>query len=77
MVSSLAFLHLDMNCAYPEAVALRYFWPILSAGGVVLLDDYAYYGSEEQGASLDGVAADLGAGILTLPTGQGLILKPR
>ena len=70
-----AFLHLDMNCAHPEAAALRYFWPYLSAGGVVLFDDYAYFGCEEQTKAIDEAAAALGAEILVLPTGQGLIVR--
>ena len=41
-----AFLHLDMNCALPERAALEFFWSRLSAGGIVLLDDYAYYGND-------------------------------
>lgn len=41
-VARVAFLHLDMNCALPERAALEHFWPKLSPGGFVLLDDYAY-----------------------------------
>ena len=46
-----------------------------SAGGIVLLDDYAYFGYEAQGNAFDEVARMLGASILALPTGQGMILK--
>lgn len=70
-----AFLHLDMNCALPEYEALRFFWEKLSAGGIVLLDDYAYFGYEAQGDALDFLARQFGTSILALPTGQGLILK--
>ena len=70
-----AFLHLDMNCAYPEAAALRHFWPYLSTGGVVLFDDYAYFGCVEQTKAIDEAVAALGAEILVLPTGQGLIVR--
>jgi hypothetical protein len=70
-----AFLHIDMNCAYPEQEALKFFWERLSRGGVVLLDDYAYFGHEQQAAVLDSIASMLGAEILSLPTGQGLIIK--
>jgi hypothetical protein len=72
---SVAFLHLDMNCAYPEVEALRFFWDRLSRGGIVLLDDYAYFGYEAQGNALDALARNLGAEILALPTGQGMIVK--
>jgi hypothetical protein len=70
-----AFLHLDMNCAYPERAALEYFWGRLSPGGMVLLDDYAYFGNRSQGEAIDEAARTLGAKVLALPTGQGLILK--
>lgn len=70
-----AFLHIDMNCAPPEVAALRHFWPKLTPGAPVLLDDYAYAGFEEQHAAMDELAAELGVTICSLPTGQGLLLK--
>jgi hypothetical protein len=70
-----AFLHLDMNCAFPECEALKFFWERMSDGGIVLLDDYSYFGYEAQGNALDSVARALGTSILDLPTGQGMILK--
>lgn len=71
-----AFIHIDMNCAPPEVAALRHFWPRLSPGGVVLLDDYAYRGFEPQKHAMDAAAAEFGVTVLSLPTGQGLIVKP-
>jgi cephalosporin hydroxylase len=70
-----AFVHIDMNCAPPEIAALRFIWPKLSPGAVVLLDDYAYNGYEAQKLAMDRLAAELGFSILSLPTGQGLIIK--
>jgi hypothetical protein len=70
-----AFLHLDMNCALPERAALEFFWPRLSAGGVVLFDDYTYFGHNSQTEEIDSAARNLGIRILALPTGQGLIVK--
>ena len=70
-----AFLHLDMNAAYPEKIALKHFWEIMEPGAVVLLDDYAYFGYRPQKSAIDEVAATLGFDLLTLPTGQGLIVK--
>jgi len=70
-----AFLHLDMNCAHPERAAFEYFWTRLSIGGMVLLDDYASYGYEASAKAIDGAAELLGAEVLSLPTGQGLVLK--
>ena len=70
-----AFLHLDMNCALPEQKALEYFWQRMPPGGIVLMDDYSYYGNENQAEAIDSLAALLGFQVLSLPTGQGLIVK--
>jgi len=70
-----AFLHIDMNCALPDCAALNHFWRTLSPGAVVLFDDYAYFGYDQTAALVDSAVACLGAKILSLPTGQGLIIK--
>jgi hypothetical protein len=74
-IADVAFLHLDMNCALPERAALEFFWDRISPGGVVLLDDYAYFGNESLAEAIDSTAARLGFRTLSLPTGQGLIVK--
>jgi hypothetical protein len=74
-LGQVAFLHIDMNCAYPERAALEYFWDHLAPGAMVLFDDYAYFGNDALAAAIDAAAANLGAEILSLPTGQGLIVK--
>jgi hypothetical protein len=74
-IDAVAFLHLDMNCAYPECRALEYFWNRLSPGAFVLMDDYAYFGYESQRAAMDALGTSLGFEVLSLPTGQGLIRK--
>ncbi len=74
-LSQVSFVHLDLNSAAPECAALEFFWPLLSDRGLILLDDYAYFRSSPQGDALDAVATQLGFEILSLPTGQGLILK--
>jgi hypothetical protein len=71
-----AYLHLDMNCAPPEVAAAEYFWDRLLPGAVVLLDDYAYLGFGSQKKAMDGFAASKRVAICSLPTGQGLLLKP-
>ena len=75
-VDRVAFLHLDMNCAYPERAALEFFWTRLTPGAVVLFDDYSYCGSEYQAESIDAATAKFGVSVLSLPTGQGLVIKP-
>lgn len=74
-IGPVAFVHIDMNCALPERAAFEFFWDLLAPGGVILFDDYAYYGHEEQRQGIDDAARAKGADILSLPTGQGLIIK--
>jgi predicted ester cyclase len=71
-----AYLHLDMNCSPPEVAAAEYFWPRLVPGAIVLLDDYAYRGYRSQKIAMDGFARSVGLSVLSLPTGQGMIIKP-
>ena len=64
-----------MNCAFPERAALEHFWPLLSPGAMILFDDYTYFDNDCATEAIDSAAALLGARILSLPTGQGLIIK--
>lgn len=71
-----SFLSIDMNSAEPEIAALNWFWPKLSPGAFVLLDDYA--GSEnyrQQKDAMDALGVTLGFEVISLPTGQGLIIR--
>ena len=65
-----------MNNATPEVAALSYFWSRLVAGAPVLLDDYAYLGYTPQKLAMDEFANSHGISVCSLPTGQGLIIKP-
>lgn len=71
----ISYLSLDMNCMIPEVAAITYFWDKLVTGGIVLLDDYAFPGHEAQKNGLDDFAASKNVKILSLPTGQGMIIK--
>ena len=71
-----SYLSIDMNNSIAEAVALEFFWDKLIPGAVVLFDDYAY-GEQfrAQKEAMDGFAIKMGYTILTLPTGQGMLIK--
>lgn len=75
-IGKVAYLAIDMNIAYPERKALEHFWPRLSPGAIVIFDDYGFAGHAEQKSSLDEFALSKGVSIGTLPTGQGLLIKP-
>jgi hypothetical protein len=74
-IPRVAFLHIDLNCAYPECAALSHFWPRLSPGALVLLDDYANHEHRFQKQKMDETVRGLQSEVLSLPTGQGLIVR--
>ena len=75
-IDSVSYLSLDMNISYPEREAIEYFWPRMSPGALVVLDDYGWETYEEQRHTMDEFAKKQGVSILAMPTGQGLIIKP-
>ncbi|HEY0418826.1 MAG TPA: TylF/MycF/NovP-related O-methyltransferase [Acetobacteraceae bacterium] len=70
-----AYLSIDMNIVVPEIAAIAFFWDRLVPGGMVLLDDYAWSTHTAQKAAFDAFAAARGVAILSLPTGQGLLIR--
>lgn len=72
----ICYLSLDMNCAKPEIEAAEFFWDRLVSGAAVVLDDYGFSEFIVQKREFDEFAKRKNVPILTLPTGQGLILKP-
>jgi hypothetical protein len=76
LIEQVAYLSIDMNIAYPERKAIEYFWPKLATGALIVLDDYGWRGYEEQKTAMDEFARGAGVEVLTLPTGQGLLVKP-
>ncbi|MEW5721601.1 MAG: TylF/MycF/NovP-related O-methyltransferase, partial [Thermodesulfobacteriota bacterium] len=75
-VGKVCYLSLDMNNAYPEIEAAKFFWNKLVPGAPILLDDYGFVSYEEQKRAFDRFAEERGVAILALPTGQGLMIKP-
>lgn len=71
----ISFLSIDMNAVVPEIEALNFFWDKLSTGGIVVLDDYGYVTCDSQYKAHNEWAKSKGVKILTIPTGQGLIIK--
>lgn len=75
-IRKVAYLHIDMNCVLPEVEALKFFWPKLETGGIVILDDNGWPGHENQKRAMDNFVLSVGVKVLSLPTGQGMIIKP-
>lgn len=76
-VNKICFLSIDMNNMIPEIAAMEYFWDKVVINGMVVLDDYGFPMHINQKIAFDKFAKKVGHEILTLPTGQGLIIKIR
>lgn len=75
--NKICYLSIDMNCVQPEVDTLNFFWDKMVKGGIIILDDYGYSNStNDQKEAHDKFAKSKGVQILTLPTCQGLIIKP-
>ena len=75
-IEKVCYLSIDMNVAGPEISALRFYWPKLVSGAVILLDDYGWKTCEQQKVAFDNFAKEFQVPILFIPTGQGIIIKP-
>jgi hypothetical protein len=69
------FLSIDMNVVAPEIAAADFFWNKLVTGGVLILDDYGFPMHINQKIAFDAFAEKHGQQILSLPTGQGILIK--
>jgi O-methyltransferase len=73
--TKIAYLSIDMNAVAPEIAAADFFWDKIVKGGVILLDDYGFPMHINQKIAFDKFAAEKNVEILSLPTGQGIIIK--
>jgi len=71
----IAFAHIDLNQPIPEAGALELLIPRLVSGGVIVFDDYGWWGYSAQKIALDPIIEEHGCSVLELPTGQALLVK--
>ena len=74
-LSSVSFAHIDMNHPDPEEFGVRFLWPLMPSGAVILFDDYAYANAWSQHRRINQLAEELGFDILTTPGGQGIVIK--
>lgn len=69
----ISLLNVDLNSAYPEIESIKYLWNTVIHGGYVLLDDYGR--NPLQRDAIDLFCVEYDQFPITLPTGQGLIIK--
>ncbi|MGH7041381.1 MAG: TylF/MycF/NovP-related O-methyltransferase [Acetobacteraceae bacterium] len=70
-----AYLSIDMNIVLPEIAAIEFFWDRMTPGGIILLDDYGWATHTPQRDAFDAFARRQGVSILSIPTGQGLMIR--
>lgn len=74
--TKVAYLSIDLNAVVPEIAAAEDFWERMVSGGIIVLDDYGWTHHIAQKHAFDAFASQRGVMVLSLPTGQGVILKP-
>jgi len=72
----IAFLHVDLNNAIAEIQALEALYDRVVPGGIIVFDDYGWAVSRAQYDAENAWFAKKDLQILSLPTGQGLFVKP-
>ena len=71
----IAFLHVDMNSSKSEIAALEALYDRVSVGGIILFDDFGWWGYDKQTDAEIAFMKQRGQMIMELPTGQGLMIK--
>lgn len=76
--AKLSFVSIDMNSVRPEVAALEFCWNKLVPGGIIVLDDYGYNNQfNALRKAHDEFADSKGVKVLSVPTCQGIIIKPK
>jgi O-methyltransferase len=75
-IDRIAYLSIDLNNADAEIATIERLWHRLSPGAIVVLDDFAFSGYEAQFRAWSEFAKNKKQMILTVPTGQGILIKP-
>ena len=70
-----SLVHLDVDLYQPTWDSLCFFYPRVNSGGIVLCDDFGFSTCPGARRAMDEFFRDKAEGIVSLPTGQGLIVK--
>ncbi len=71
-----SLVHVDVDLYEPHRDALRFFWPRLSEGGVMVFDDYGSSYCPGAHRAVDEFFGPLGLRVIGAPTGQAFLFKP-
>lgn len=75
-IEQISYASIDLNSARYEKLTIEKIWDRIVPSGIVVLDDYLHTGHYEQYTMWNEFAQNKNASILSLPTGQGLLIKP-
>jgi hypothetical protein len=70
-----AFVHVDVDLYEPTRDSVAFFYPRTSSGGVIICDDYGSAYCPGAKKAFDEFFADKPEQIISLPTGQALVIK--
>ena len=73
--AQISFLHIDMNSEMAEVLALEHLFDRVTAGGIIVFDDFGWNSAINQCKAELAFMRKRGLSILELPTGQGLVIK--
>lgn len=71
----ISFLHIDMNSSKSEIAALEHLFDKVSPGGIIVFDDFGWFGYDKQTYAEIEFMKQRGHYIMELPTGQGMLIK--
>ena len=74
-LKKIAYLSMDLNNASAERSTIHALWDKIVPGAVIVLDDYGFASHTTQYEMWNDFAKSKGRMVLTLPTGQGLLIK--
>lgn len=74
-IEKIAYMSVDLNNMPAEKAVIEALWPKISQGTIIVLDDYGFTGFEDQHDMWDAFARSVGKMIVTVPTGQGILIK--
>jgi O-methyltransferase len=69
------FVHIDVDLYRPTLDSLRFFYPRVVPGGVILLDDYGFATCPGAHRAVEEFMADKAEYVIHVPTGQGIVFK--
>jgi O-methyltransferase len=70
-----SFVHIDVDLYQPTLDSVRFFYPRMNAGGVIVCDDYGFTSCPGATQAIDAYLADKPEKMLSLSCGAGFLIK--